>query len=1229
MSWRDSPEHPRGPEQIREAARELGFRMDQLAALHRQHDPFHTGGAADERDTTWFMDVWRRFVGLKTHLRRLHYKVLSSRLPSATGEPYENTERHADMLYRTGSKARDLDLVDPLALDDRRNPEPIVNVEPRLFVEPEPSWSWTPPEPWDVPTDLDDLDELATLPRFDTGGVTVDGGYSYDPGDAPVLVEVWIEKTTMDDVLVPLCRNLSVNLVRFAGFGSEIAVARLLRRIASYDKPARILYVSDFDPAGDAMHVAVARTIEFYRPKLAPDADIALQRIVLTREQVEQYELPRIPIKDDDRRKANFEAANGIGAVELDALEALHPGELRRIVRAAIEPYLDPGLRGRLRDAETEASRVADHAFWDATVEIRQELDRLTDEIAATARDYRQRRQPIQNEYWDRRRPIDEEYNRRLAELQDWRDEQEQPLAEDLRQELAPRLDELTVLRDRLAETVEEMAPDLPERPEGEYAGADDEPDWLYRSDRHWLDQLARYHAERSRKFTSRTRNCVVCGETFTPVRSDALYCKKGVPPDRGTPPQGHTGRCVMGNSYGARLFDHHAKLLADSAISPEVANERGYVTADTKTRLEQLGFAGYQRRVPGLLVPVYDETGTVALHQYRPDSPRTTKAGKMVKYETPSGTKMAVDVPPRIREQLGNPGVPLWVTEGVRKADAAVTAGLCCLALLGVWNWRGTNSNGGATVLAFWESVALKGRQVYVCFDSDIMTKRSVHSALARLGGFLTRRGAQVSYVYMPGGDGDGTVCLDDYLAAGGNIDELAELAQPEPLQPAVEQPELVPASPPAAPSTLADTVTVFRKWLYLDDPAPLYALAATLVANHAPGDPVWLLVVCAPSTGKTELLSAAARLPWVRPASTLTASSLLSGTSKRDRAKDATGGLLCQIGDFGVILAKDFTSVLAQNRDTRAEALAALREVYDGRWDRAVGSDGGRMLTWTGKAGMVGGVTPAIDRYGAVIAALGDRFLMLRMPDVDPEAAYRAALRHGEHEKQMRHELREALAGLVEHADRNHVNRQWSDEQADRLGRLAIYTARTRTAVERDGYSNEVLYLPQIEGPGRLVKAYARLLGGLAAIGCDQDTAWSVLGRVAVDCAPAVRTTLIRELLRRDQPAKTTDIAAAVGMVTKTAARHLEDLSLLKVAERSKTGAGSNSPDWWAASKWLRDHWPESKTEMYLPAPNPHEVGDDDNVDDDDTHPPPRTSLSHSAELPDPLWDAYLEES
>lgn len=231
-------------------------------------------------------------------------------------------------------------------------------------------------------------------------------------------------------------------------------------------------------------------------------------------------------------------------------------------------------------------------------------------------------------------------------------------------------------------------------------------------------------------------------------------------------------------SEYGLHLLAQHAAKLKDSAISPEVARERGYVSADTKKQLERLGFAGYQR-LPGLVIPVHDVTGAIATHQLRPDNPRVTPAGKTIKYETRAKSRMVIDVPPRIRGQLGDPAVPLWITEGARKADAAVSAGLCCIALLGVWNWRGSNSVGGTLALADWESIALKDRRIYIAFDSDVMTKQGVRAALLRLSGFLVSRDADVRFTYLPQ-DGDAKTGLDDFLAAGGTADDLVTSATP-----------------------------------------------------------------------------------------------------------------------------------------------------------------------------------------------------------------------------------------------------------------------------------------------------------------------------------------------------------------------------------------------------------------------------------------------------------------
>src|ERR1700751_3768893 len=110
--------------------------------------------------------------------------------------------------------------------------------------------------------------------------------------------------------------------------------------------------------------------------------------------------------------------------------------------------------------------------------------------------------------------------------------------------------------------------------------------------------------------------------------------------------------------------------------------------------------------------------------------------------------------------------------------------------------------------------------------------------------------------------------------------------------------------AQPERTASTLDHTVGVFRRWLHLPDAAALLAVLGAVAANRLDGDPVWLLLVGSPSSGKSEILQAVGSLPDVYPTASLTEGGLLSGTPKREKAKDASGGLLRTIGHAGVPL-------------------------------------------------------------------------------------------------------------------------------------------------------------------------------------------------------------------------------------------------------------------------------------------------------------------------------------
>ena len=123
-------------------------------------------------------------------------------------------------------------------------------------------------------------------------------------------------------------------------------------------------------------HIAVARKIEFAQQ----DLDVTLDPVVLTEEQCRDYRLPRTPIKDSERRGARFEARFGAGATELDALEALHPGELARIVSREIERFIDPD--------QARAFDVAVGEHKDALFQISAEV--ATTQLLADPRFHRQ-----------------------------------------------------------------------------------------------------------------------------------------------------------------------------------------------------------------------------------------------------------------------------------------------------------------------------------------------------------------------------------------------------------------------------------------------------------------------------------------------------------------------------------------------------------------------------------------------------------------------------------------------------------------------------------------------------------------------------------------------------------------------------------------------------------------------------------------------------------------------
>ncbi|MSP11617.1 MAG: DUF3854 domain-containing protein [Chloroflexi bacterium] len=277
---------------------------------------------------------------------------------------------------------------------------------------------------------------------------------------------------------------------------------------------------------------------------------------------------------------------------------------------------------------------------------------------------------------------------------------------------------------------------------------------------------------------------------------------------------------------------DHYRMLHAESGIDPAVIQERGYRTVVDGRELAALGLAPAQCRVPGLLLPLYAVDGSSPLVVYRPDNPRVveekkrrlpdgTYPCKVIKYEVPKQAGVRLDCPPRCRPRLADPRTPLWITEGQKKADKLASEGLCAVALLGVWNFKGQNDFGGTTFLADWDYIALQGREVRIVFDSDVMQKPSVRLALERLSEHLRRKGASVAAVYLPPGSDGRKVGVDDWLAAGHTAEALGALVEaprrlPQPQQPALELLDAPPAHL-RRPLMLIDGTAYAAAWLHV----------------------------------------------------------------------------------------------------------------------------------------------------------------------------------------------------------------------------------------------------------------------------------------------------------------------------------------------------------------------------------------------------------------------------
>ena len=154
--------------------------------------------------------------------------------------------------------------------------------------------------------------------------------------------EVWTESRSIAGVIEGDCEELAVSLYPAGGFSSITLAYQSAETINYYadGRPVVFFFISDYIyPAGVLIDVAIEREL---RKHLSAEIELRFERLAITEDQINQYDLPTKPRKETDRRSLNIRET-----VEAEAMPAGTSSFFARENRAAFAAPCSCGRTGR------------------------------------------------------------------------------------------------------------------------------------------------------------------------------------------------------------------------------------------------------------------------------------------------------------------------------------------------------------------------------------------------------------------------------------------------------------------------------------------------------------------------------------------------------------------------------------------------------------------------------------------------------------------------------------------------------------------------------------------------------------------------------------------------------------------------------------------------------------------------------------------------------------------
>jgi hypothetical protein len=147
--------------------------------------------------------------------------------------------------------------------------------------------------------------------------------------DHEFSVQVWLEKEALAGIFEPICNKWHVPLYTARGYASLSFMYEAAMDLESKARYAHIFHFGDYDPSGQDTIATVQRNLPVLAPKTAKEG-MEFHVIAVTKEQIQELQLPTRPTKKSDTRAGSFGDESG----ELDAIE---PDVLRSIIDETLE----------------------------------------------------------------------------------------------------------------------------------------------------------------------------------------------------------------------------------------------------------------------------------------------------------------------------------------------------------------------------------------------------------------------------------------------------------------------------------------------------------------------------------------------------------------------------------------------------------------------------------------------------------------------------------------------------------------------------------------------------------------------------------------------------------------------------------------------------------------------------------------------------------------------------